>query len=444
MKKSYLLALILAFFALAMAGGSAEAVTYTTGFQIQNLSASDANISVSYYKKDGTLDIAAVTDTIPANGSKTYYPIAASSGFNGSVVISSDQPVAGIVNTLGDGQQYAASTESFSSGATSVMLPLIMRGNSGYNTWFNVQNTGSADATVTVAFKAGSAGTDYTAAAVTIKPGAAATFDQTGETNLGAKFIGSATITSDQPVVASVQQVGDTFKNMLGYNGFTGGSQDVRLPLIMANNSGYYTGFQIQNVGAAAATVNIAYGSNIAGSFAPSAESATLQPNESMTFLQNTGSWSGQYVGSATVTADQNVVAIVNQVKQTGVALGTAYDGFNPASATSKASAPLIMANNSNYYTGIQVMNVGTAAANITVTYGPNLAGSYAPAAETATIAPGDSYNSIQNGGGWAGQTYVGSLVVEGAAADKLVMIVNQINPLAPGDQFMTYNAFNF
>ena len=41
-----------------------------------------------------------------------------------------------------------------------------------------------------------------------------------------------------------------------------------------------------------------------------------------------------------------DLVAIVNQVLLGGVSLGTAYNGFDPAGATSKVSAPLIMANN--------------------------------------------------------------------------------------------------
>ena len=192
----------------------------------------------------------------------------------------------------------------------------------------------------------------------------------------------------------------------------------ISLPLIMSNNSGYWTGFQVQNVGTAATNITINYGANIAGTFAPTSETATLQPNESKTFLQNTGQWATpKYVGSATITTTgQPVVAIVNQVNTVGTALGTAYDGFDPAGATDKVSAPLIMANNSGYYTGVQVMNVGSSSTNVTVTYGPNLAGTYAPPPETATLGPGDSYNSIQNGGAWGSNKYVGSLTVQASS----------------------------
>jgi hypothetical protein len=439
----FLVAIILV--SLVAIPASAQSIVWTSGFQVQNLSTSQAHIVISYYNQNGTKAIADVSDTIAAMSSKTYYPIHAADGFNGSVVVSSDQPVVAIANTLGNSPQYAASTESFSGGSTSVMLPLIMRANSGYYTWFNVQNAGSADASVTVQYIPGSSGSAYTAPAVTIKPGAAATFSQRDLANLGTKFVGSAVVTSSQPIVATVMQVGETFKNMLGYNGFTQGSTSVSLPLIMANNSGYYTGYQVQNVGAAQATVTIAYGTNLAGTFAPTNDTVTLNPNQSATFIQNGGKWTSKYIGSATVTCSQPVVAIVNQVKQAGVAVGTAYNGFNPGSATNKVSAPLIMANNSGYYTGIQIMNVGSSAASITVSYGTNIAGSFAPSAETATIQPGNSYNSIQSGGAWGANRYVGSMTVTGGNAGvKIVMIVNEIWPGAPGDQFMTYDGFNY
>ena len=92
------------------------------------------------------------SDTIPANSSKTYFPIAAPSGFNGSVIIESTEQVVAIVNTVGNGGAYFASTTGFSSGSPSINLPLLMKGNSGFDTWFNVQNIGSASTDVTVTY----------------------------------------------------------------------------------------------------------------------------------------------------------------------------------------------------------------------------------------------------------------------------------------------------
>jgi hypothetical protein len=447
MKKLSILLILALVTSVFVAPAAAQSITYTSGFQVQNLGESTATVMIQYYNQDGSQPIADVADTIPASSNKTYYPIHAPDGFNGSVVVLADQPVVAITNTLGNNPQYAASSESFSGGALSVKLPLIMRGNAGYYTWFNVQNVGTADATVSIEYVPGTEGSADSEGPVVIKPGASHTFNQRDRTTLGDKFVGSAVVTSDQPVVATVMQVGETYKNMLGYNGFTGGSDTVSLPLVMANNSGFYTGIQVQNIGTLSTEITVSYGANIGGSFEPVDESATLAPNQSITFLQSTGQFAtDKYVGSATITSNNGepIVAIVNQVKLTGVALGSAYNGFDPAAATDKASAPLIMANNSGYYTGIQVMNVGTDPTEITVTYGPNTAGTLAPPAETATVNPGDTYNSIQNSGIWTGEKYVGSLTVQAGSGGKIVMIVNEIWPAAPGDQFLTYDGFNY
>ncbi len=443
MKKLSILLIVALLSALFVLPAAAQSITWTSGFQVQNLSGTDASIFIYYYNQDGTEAIPPVSDTIPAMGSKTYFPIHAADGFNGSVVVESTEPVVAIANTLGNSPQYMASTESFDAGATSVNLPLIMRGNAGYYTWFNVQNAGTTDATVSVQYIPAE-GSAYTEPNVVIKPGASHTFNQRDIDALGAKFVGSAIVSSDVPVVATVMQVGETFQNMLGYNGFTTGSATVSLPLIMSNNNGFYTGIQIQNVGSEVANVTVDYGTNIGGSFNPADDTATLDPGESTTFLQNTGQFEApKYVGSATITSNQPVVAIVNQVLFGGAVLGTAYGGFDPGTATNSVSAPLIMANNSGFYTGIQVMNVGSGAIDITLDYGPNTAGTYNPPNETATIQPGDSYNSIQNAGAWEGNKYVGSASVSAAEGGQIVMIVNEYLPSGT-DTFMTYNGFNY
>ncbi|MEJ2208784.1 MAG: hypothetical protein P8129_07090 [Anaerolineae bacterium] len=428
---------------------SAQTTTWNSGFQVQNLSSTTvASILIYYYNQDGTEAITPVSDSIDPMSSKTYFPIHAAEGFNGSVVVESTEPVVAIANTIGstatDTNFYWASTESFSAGAQQVSLPLIMRANAGFSTWFNVQNAGASDATVSVEYVPGSAGSAYTEPDVIIAPGASHTFDQAGLAALGTKFVGSAVITSDVPVVATVMQVGA--KTMLGYNGFTGaGSTEVALPLVMANNNGFFTGIQVQNVGGTPTDITVSFGANIAGAFAPVDETATLQPGASATFLQNSGQFlTDKYVGSATITSTtEPIVAIVNQLKP---GRGTAYDGFDPAAATESVSAPLIQFNpDGGWFTGIQIMNVGGSPVDITVDYGANTAGTFAPPSENATIQPGDSYNSLQNTAAWvAGGKYIGSAFVTASSGGQIVMIVNQLRGNTGKDTFMTYNGFNY
>ncbi len=438
--------LVVVFLLPALVSAQGSGIVYRSGFQVQNLENAEATIVIEYYNQDGT-KATTVDDTIPALGSKTYFPIHPDEGFNGSVVISSDRQIAAIANLLAEGAVNAGSASiGFSAGATAVNLPLIMRGNAGFDTFFNVQNAGSATTHVTVTYYPGSAGNAGVTEEWDIPPGAAHTFDQATNAALGDLFIGSARVESDgQPVVATVEQVGSgNIKTLLGYNGFTAGSSTVVAPLIQANNAGFFSGIQVQNVGTTTASVTVTYGPNVAGSFAPAPESAAVEPGASHTFIQLGGQWTQTYVGSATITnaEGQPLVAIVNQLKMGALSFGSAYEGFDPAAATSTASAPLVMANNYGYFTGIQVQNVGGAdPCEVTVTYSPNTVGAWSPAPESASIPAGASNTFLQLGGQWS-ERYVGSATITGAGCN-IVAIVNELN-LSLNDQFFTYTAINY
>jgi len=456
-----LAALVLSLFTFGVVGAQTGvdavdvAVTYQTGIQIQNLEGTDAVAYLEFYKADGTLDVSPAPQvTVPANGSKTVFPVPTSSGFTGSLVVTSSTELRAISNLLGSGPgDYLAATNGFQAGATEINLPLVMCNNSGFDTFFSVQNAGASLATITVNYVPGSNGTARSEGA-TIPPGAAKIFDQTaGSTTVNCstlqdgsgKFIGSAKITSDQPVVATLMQVNTTgTKTLLGYGSFTQGSATVALPLIFANNNGFFSGIQVQNVGTTTTSVTVAYAPNTAGAFDPADETFDLAAGASKTILQSGGAWgTNKYIGGATITNtnSQPLVAIVNQLRPTP-AFGSAYEGFNPAAATTKISAPLVMANNSTYFTGIQVQNVSVGSVTVTLDYGANTAGAFAPVDETFTLAAGESKTILQSGGAWGTNKYIGSATITGNGS--IAAIVNQLSLSVAGDQFATYDAFNY
>jgi hypothetical protein len=451
-------------------------LTWTSGFQVYNPGATGANVTFTYYNSsDGSVG-GTVNDVIPATSSKTYFPITGvSAGFNGSLVISSDQPLVTVNNLVTPDFHYAASTNGFSSGSTSIGLPLIMCNNNGFNTFFSVQNAGGSDANITVTYTPNGTGFGVAASeTATLHAGQSKIFDQTTGTAtkncstmqdpVSHKFIGSVTVTSTQPVVAAGYSLNTTtYQSLSGYGGFAAGSTTVTLPLVMANNSGYWTGIQVQNVGSSAADVTITYGPNGGGSYAPTNDTCTaLAPGQSCTVLQSGGAkWTNvtpndhKFLGSATVTSTQPIVAIVNQANLSGGATNSkqaAFEGFDPAVATATLDMPLIYANNGGWYTGFQVMNVGTGSCNVTVTYGPNTGGVFAPVTEVFTLATSASKTVIQNGttasngsaNNWstAGR-YLGSASAAGAGTGcKIVAVVNQVG-LAGYDTFMSSDAFN-
>lgn len=407
--------------------------SYTSGFQVQNLSSTQATVNITYYNPDGTTATTA-NDTIAANGSKTYFPIHAPSGFGGSVVISSDQQIASVVNVLtGSGAKAGASYVGISQGGANLSLPLLMKNNSGYNTWFHLQNTGTADATVNVSYSDGTS-----VSGITIKPGAAKLFDQSTESHSAAVF--SAQITSSQPVVAAV--IEENPATMFAYTGFQSGTTNPVMPLINANNSGYVTGVQIQNVGTTSTTVTVSYTPSAAGTAC--IETQTIPAGQSKTFAlaafangSNSDCIAGaKFIGSARVTtntSNQPLVAIINQLKP-GVN-GEAYGSFDVANATSKVVLPLIMDRNSGWYTGFNVMNVGSSSTTVNCTFTGT---SYTV---SGTLSPGQALTAIQSNQISSG--YVGSGVCQAAnSTDKIVAVVNELNP-AVGDNLLVYEGIN-
>lgn len=427
----FTLLLILAAFSVASAGK----FSYLSGIQVQNLAAVEANIQLTYYNQDGTVDGSAVADTIPGNGSITFFPVDATEGFDGSVVISADQPVAAISNILGDLGAAAASYVGTGAGSTSVNLPLLFKANAGYDTWFNVQNTGTDDASVTVAYSDGTT----SGAAVVIAPGAAHTFDQATETHSDAVF--SGVVSSDQPVaVAVIQESADV---MFAYTGFTSGTPSPVLPLINSNNSGYITGVQIQNTGDTATDVTLSY-TAVVGT--DCAETKTIPANGSTTFAlgafaatqtgEDCANAPTTFVGSAEVTANSeghDLVAIVNQLK-IGVN-GEAYGSFDAANATDSVVMPLIMDRNGGYYTGFNVQNVGDGTTTVTCTF------TNSTHEEEDTLAPGEAMNALQFNA--LADGYVGSATCTASDSGSIIGVVNQLGPSGTDDQLLVYEAIN-
>jgi hypothetical protein len=441
MKKFIVLFAVLVL-ALGVASGSALAgkFSYTSGIQVQNLSATtDANIMVDYYDKaTGAIDTS-VTDLVPAGGSVTYFPVGASSGFDGSVVISADQPVAAISNIHGDNFSANASYVGASAGSMSVNVPLLMKGNSGFDTWFNVQNTGTSSTTATVMYS------DGTTDSMSISPGAAVTFDQ-GTDGLNHPKVFSAVVTSDnEPIAITVVEESSTI--MFAYSGFAAGATNPVMPLVQAYNSGFTSGVQIQNAGGADTTVTVSYTPSLDGTAC--SETLNVPAGQSVTFalFAFAGTVPGEdcaaqtrFIGSAQVTANSGnepLAIIVNQhnlPSEAGADNGEAYGAFDPANASDTVVMPLIMDRNSGYWTGVSVINAGSSTVTVNCTFEGT---SYTA---TAILNPGEALADLQNNNISAG--YVGSASCT-AAGGSLFGIVNELGPSGNLDQLFTYEAIN-
>ena len=480
-------------FALVPFSAFAQSNVNGSSFQVQNLSDSQiANIVITYYNNDGTV-AATQNGQVPAGGSLTYFngqggtlAMSAPAGFKGSVVISSDQPIAAIVNLLATGDS-GESYSGFSAGGPSAQLPLIMRNNTNalgesVSTTFSVQNTGAAATSVTIAYTPGSAttGTATTEGPVNIPAGSSVIFSQATNAGLGALFIGSAKVTAATggSIAVTVQQESTT--QLLSYGGFGAGGTTVAAPLVMANNFGNFTSLNLQNTGAATAAVTVKYTANAvttgegtqAVCATPADVTFNLDQGASKVLIQaGFGPASAgfdpffatcRYVGGATITAvGSEVVAVANQVSQR-TKNASSYEGFIVSAASSVTKAPLVFANNYGLISSVQVQNVGQTATTISLTYAPNTVGQDpgaaapcgTPTAKTnISLAAGASITFLQSGAGPAADgfdaqfatcRYVGSATVTAAnSTDKIVAIVNQVNLSAANDSLFTYNSFN-
>jgi len=451
--------------------------TYGSAFQLQNLEDATANITIKFYNTDGSV-ATTITDTISASGSNNYFAVLVSGlpdPFSGSAVVSSDKELRAIHNLYGDDLAFGgAASAGYTAGSADLSLPLIMRNNSGYTTWFSVQNAGSVASTTAVTFTAGSVGSNYTPAAVTIEPGASYRFDQADTTQLGDVFIGSARIvsTNGQPLVATAVEVGPA--SLFAYDGFSSVASTFVVPLFHYNNAGYVSSINVQNAGNQDTTVTISYAPSddgAGGTYGTACqETQTVAAGASATFglyafvsvdppgaadyvcdchTKNPGT---RFIGSGTVSANtgsQSLVAVVNQLKgSTGHA--SAYNAFGPNDGSQCASLPLVMDRNSNYWTSINIVNVGSASTTVTIEYSANAkSGSQTygqiPDDEVFSLDAGKSRSILHApGADPILDDYVGSARVCGANSnDELLMIVNELNVVASGDTLYTYNGFN-
>lgn len=434
-------------FSLLPQGAQAQSISFSSGIQIQNLSSTQANISIAFYPLRGTSASASVDATVPANGQQVYatLPSAVAAGFDGSAVISSDQRIAAIANivspdlslTFGGGS-YIGVTE----GSTSVSLPLLFRGVAGFNTFFNVQNVGQTATNVTVTYANGT-----TESFNNLAPGASVRFDQAANTNLPAGFVGAATVASSaSDIAAVVTQVGPS--TMLVYNGFsTTGTANPVFPLVNANNSGFITGISIQNTGTAATDVTVSY-TPAAGQGTACTETKTIQPRASANFAVDAfrTSQAGEncangalFVGSGRVTANstsQNLVAIVNQLNQATNKAGS-YASFDPSVATDTVVFPLVQDRVSGFFTGLSIYNAGSVATGVTCTF------SGTPVTQSQTnLAPGETFVPVQVNA--IANTYNGSGVCRATAAGaRIVGIGNQLRTTGNSDTFFVYEGVN-
>lgn len=415
------------FVALVMLGILAVAVTvvvaqngipgtgWWTGEQVQNVGNATASIVVTAYDKTGAAQYTSST-TVTVGSAFTFSPSSFTgmpSGFIGSAVVSSDQPIKAIVavtnqqsGSLGvAGGKAAAQYQGTESAATTLYFPLAKNNRFGKTTAFYIQNAGTAAATASVVFNMDTGGS-HTYTTPSIEPNKMvlvnpvdAGVPSTGGTG-GRDNIGSMTVTSAQPLAGTVLEYtqGEAVATVLnGTRGFTSSDFDVKAyaPVVKNNRFGRFTGVQVQNVSAGTITVTINY-VGVGGCTGSFSESGSIAANASKTFVQSgaTSPFPVNCTGSATINGTGNFVAIVNESNLAGFTnAGITYSAMPDSSKTTKLSVPLFKDRRFNLSNGLQIQNVGTAAAtNVVATFSCKGAATFTAISNPRTIAAGGAY----------------------------------------------------
>lgn len=453
------LALVVFIVALGFNTNHASAQTfaqYVSGVTIQNLYNGSTTVTANYVNSAG-VTIFSTTDTINAFGVKDYASVPVGTGFQGSLILSANNPIGAVSTLRGDNKGRGAYVGN-DAGGTSVNLPMLMKnwGSSQWNTWFAVQNVGGTSATVTVKYAACASALP----SVSIPAGAMVTFNQKTAACLTAtKVITSATITSTQPVVAVVSQESSVVNASLVSPGFSSGDTKPVIPLLNSNNptaTGWRTAISVFNQSTTTSTsVKMTYVKAADGSTCT--ETQTIQPQQSATFAGNNLITGQPYVtcpagvklvGSAYVSSNSANVPLVATVNQDRGGLASAYGAFSPAAGSPTIFFPQIQDRNgatNQWASSIMIMNVGTSPVYVKCTFANS---SYAPV--SGALATYKAWENLQRGNIAAG--YVGSGICTAytsssyttVATDAKIVGVANVRGLGSNyDLMMSYEGLN-
>jgi hypothetical protein len=403
----------------------------STGVQVQNLDAVSAtDITMDLYPQSGAAAIQ-LTKNAPAGGSATFYLPSEGSVADGAyaAIVSAVKPIAAIARTEWPSVGGAATYGNVPP-AMNVLVPLATKAYYGQTSQFSVQNTdigGSANITVKV-YQSG-ASTPAVQFTDSVARGTSKTYDLGSGSQfsgLANGFLGSIVVTGDKnlAVQSFVDFVGGS-KAVYAFSGLDAASAASKLyaPLVRRGFAGATTGISIVNPNATAVTVNITYRHNPAsGDPGDYTQSLTIAANSSAVAYQGTGPMPAGWLGSAVLEATGPIVAMVNDA---GAGTSAAYNAPSAADGGNTISVPLVRnkQTTSQFTTGVQIMNVGTGTATVSITYKTSGGTSYGP--ETASVPQYGSVTFYQPAGPFPVGAY-GSATV--TSSEDVVVIVNDIS----------------
>lgn len=269
----------------------------------------------------------------------------------------------------------------------------------GFYSGQTIQNLGAGPASVVVTlYDSTDASKTYTTNQ-TIAEGGAWTFFSGDVPGVPAGFLGSAVVSSDQPVKAVVN-VTNRKSGTYGVDGGTAAAQyrgtddqstgtTLVFPLAKAGFGPKTTAFYVQNAGDAAATFTASFlmgtGLTDPSPVAYPYTSPSLAPGQMAVIIPSDAGVPDSRIGSLTITSAQKLAGTVLEYETTTapakILQGTV--GFTPNDFDTRVLFPVVKKQLAGRSTGLQVQNVGDVAVDVTLTY--RGAGGSCPAPFSAT-----------------------------------------------------------
>jgi hypothetical protein len=392
------LAMCIGLAATASATGSLPGSGWWSGEQIQNVGTTAASVTVTAYDSASAATFSSPVTSLAAGASVNFIPSSfagMASGFVGSAVVSADQPIKAVVNITNQfasgfgvaGGKAAALYQGTESASTTLYFAMAKSNRFNKTTAYYIQNAGAAAATAQVVYKMDdgsvynfttpSIGANQMVVVVPTDAGV-----PTSPSNATRVNIGSATVTSAQPLAGTVLEFeeGQVVATVLkGTRAFTSSDFDTKAyaPIIKNNRFNRFTGIQIQNVGGSPINATIEYvgSANVVGCSGVhfTDVAAAIPAGASRTVNQQAGQSTliANCTAAATITANGNFIATVNEDNTpTGSVAGITYSARPNNSATTKVVAPQFKESRFGFTTGMQIENVGAATAtNVVATF---------------------------------------------------------------------------
>lgn len=273
--------------------------------------------------------------------------------------------------------------------------------NTSFITSITYQNVGTASANVAFQFYPQGNSTPTTVNRTLNSGAGSSLFIGGNDVGLVAGFQGSAVMSSNQPMVATLVQIpqSTTVKNRPLSIGFSTATSKVLLATLLKNQFSTSSKFSIQNASSSAVDLKISFFNAADPTAAPIVKNVTNIPQGSAAYVDmgtESSITAASFNGSATVEGfvagtqtPANIVGSALELSTTGIS-ATAFEGV-PSGNTKVFVATALCKAFGGATTAYAVQNVGSTTANVSVKYkGKNLTdSSVVDTEDTGSIEPG-------------------------------------------------------